>query len=71
MCSPVRMRIIFSTAALCKWRLTKLDVKSTFLQTGDVGCDVYVMPLRESPDRGRYFWLLITAVYGLVNANAK
>lgn len=33
--------------------------------------DVYVRPLRESPAKTTYLWLLLTASYGLVNANAK
>lgn len=36
--------MILSTAALRKRRLSKLDVKSAFLQTGDAERKVYSMP---------------------------
>lgn len=54
-----------------KWKISKLDVKSAFLQTGNAHRDVYVRPLRESTDRFKCLWLLLTASYGMVNANAK
>lgn len=70
MCSPSGVRIVLSIASLRGWRLSKADVKSAFLQTGKAQRDVYVVPPRESLDR-RNRWLLLTAAYGLVNANAK
>lgn len=45
-------------------------MRSAFLQTRTVERDVYVHPPRESQDRRRY-WLLLSATYSLVNANAK
>lgn len=57
MCSPVGMRILLSTATKQKWRLTKLDVKTAFLQTGQAERDVYVIPPRESDDFGKAIWL--------------
>lgn len=71
MCSPVGVRALLSTAALRKWRRTKLDVKTAFLQTARASRDVYVVPPRESRDRGKFLWLLLTAAYGLVNENTK
>lgn len=71
MCPPSGFRIIASFASLRKWRLTKLDVKTAFLQTGAANRDVYVVPPQESNDRYKVLWLLLTASYGLVNANAK
>lgn len=65
------MRIIFSTAALRKWRLTKIDVTTAFLQTGSAERDVYVLPLRQSRDKERCVWILLTAAYGLIKPNAK
>ena len=53
-----------------QWTVSKADVKSAFLQTGKAQRDVYVVLPRESHDRAHY-WLLLTAAYGLVNANAK
>ena len=65
------MRLLISIASLYAWRLSKIDVKSAFLQTGKAERDVYVIPPVESGDRGKCAWLLETASYGLVNANAK
>lgn len=60
-----------SIASLFGWKLIKADAKSAFLQTGPAGRDVYVLPPRESMQRATHVWLLLTAAYGLVNANAK
>lgn len=65
------MRIILSTEALGKLRLSKLNVKYTFVHNKEGKCDVYGVPPRESSDRGRRFWILLTAAYGLINSNAK
>lgn len=71
MCPPLGFRIIASLASIRKWRLSKIDVKTAFLQTGQAERDVYVVPPTESSDRNKCLWLLLTASYGLVNANAK
>lgn len=63
------MRILISTACMHGWRLQKIDVKSAFLQTGSAARDVYVIPPRDSADRGKVLWLLLTTAYCLVNAN--
>jgi len=49
----------------------KADVKAAFLKTGSAGRDIYVKPPRESGMKSTHLWILLTAVYGLVNANAK
>ena len=69
-CPPTGIRILLSLAVIFQWCLAKIDFKSAFLQTGDAQRDVYVIPPRESGDR-QHYWLLLTAAYGLVNANAK
>ena len=69
-CPPVGIRILFSLSVMFQWYLTKIDVKSAFLQTGSAQRDVYVIPPKESADRG-FVWLLTVARYGSVNANAK
>lgn len=69
-CPPLGIRILLSIAVLLYWYLVKIDVKSTFLQTGIAERDVYVVPPRECKKRS-FYWLLLTAAYGLVNANAK
>lgn len=70
MSPPFVIRILMTTAAQKGWTLYKADAEATFLKTGNANQDVYVIPPRESADRTVY-WLLLTAAYGLVNANAK
>lgn len=41
------------------------------LQTGASERQLYVVPCRDSNDRHRYLWLLITASYGSVSASTK
>ena len=69
-CPPLGIPILFSISVMFQCYLTKIDVKSAFLQTGSAQRDVYVIPPKESADRG-FVWLLTVATYGLVNANAK
>lgn len=61
---------MLSVASLRKWRVVKADAKSAFLQTGPAGRDVSVVPPRESKMKNE-LWLLLAAVYSLVNANAN
>ena len=69
-CPPLGMRILLSTSVLCNFFITKVDIKSAFLQSGEAQRDVYVVPPRESAKK-YFYWLLKVASYGLVNANAK
>ena len=69
-CPPTGIRMLLSLATIMKWPVAKIDFKSAFLQTGFAQRDVYVVPPRESRTKNHY-WLLLTAAYGLVNANAK
>eukprot|EP00171_Calliarthron_tuberculosum_P001315 IDg1315t1 len=69
-CPPIGIRILISIAVINKWSLAKIDFKSAFLQSGNAMRDVYVVPPRECNTRSHY-WLLLTATYGLVNANSK
>lgn len=69
-CCPVEMRIMLSVAVINGWKLCKIDFKSEFLQSGCAECKVYVIPPRECKNSS-FYWLLLTAAYGLVNANAK
>lgn len=70
MCSPVGMRVALSICTMKRWNFAKIDFTSAFLQSGLAERDVYVVPPRESGKRV-YYWLLLTAAYGLVNAGAK
>lgn len=70
-CPPTGLRILESIASLFGWTLHKADVKAAFLQTGTAQRDVYVRPPKESKMKGSHLWVLLTAAYGLVNANAK
>lgn len=71
MCNPVGMRVLMSTAALFGCAIQTFDAKSAFLQIGRTQHDVYVIPNREARYRGNVLWLMLTAAYGLVNANSK
>lgn len=68
MFSPSVVSIVLSIASLKNWILTKDDRKAAFLQTGLALRDVYVIPPRECPKKDVY-WMLLTAAYGVVNAN--
>lgn len=70
-CPPTGLRIVESVASLLGWNVYKADVKSAFLQTGSAERQIYVKPPRESKMRSTHLWLLLTAAYELVNANAK
>lgn len=69
-CTPTGIRLVLSVAPIFKWHLVKFDFKSAFLKTGRTQLEIYVVPPHEYSDRPSY-WLMPTAVYGLVNANAK
>lgn len=71
MSASMSVRILVSIAVLWKWRLSRVEAKSAFLQTGAAERSVHVIPRRKSADRFRFLWLLLTALYGLANANAK
>lgn len=68
-CTPVGIRVL-SFAVIKGWKLCKIDFKSAFLQPGLAERNVYVVPPRECETRS-FYWLLLTAAYGLVNASAK
>lgn len=70
-CPPARFRMVACMAVLDRCQLTKLDVKTAFLQTGCAERDVYLTPPNKSADWLKWLLLLLTAAYGLVNANAK
>ena len=70
-CPPTGLRILESIASLFSWKIHRADVKAAFLQTGEAQRNVYVRPPKESQMKSTHLWLLLTAAYGLVNANAK
>lgn len=69
--APTGIRVLLSIATINFCRLSKADVKSSFLQAEDTQHDVYAIPSYESIDRLCHFWLLLAATYGLVKANTK
>lgn len=71
MFSTAVVHILLSTASIYKWRLTKIDMKAALLQTGVAERDIYVIALRKSASHSKVLWVLLTAAYGLINANAK
>ncbi len=70
MCSPVGVRVVYVVATIYGWIVIRIDGKTAFLQTGRASRNVYVIPPRESFCKDE-LWLLLTAVYGLINSNAK
>lgn len=70
-CPPTGLRVLESIVSLHRWKLYKADVTAAFLQTGAADRGVYVRPPTESRMRSSHMLLLLTAAYGLVNANAK
>ena len=69
-CPPIGFRTLLSICTIMQWFVSKVDIKGAFLQSGPAERDVYVVPPRECARRG-FYWLLLVASYGLVNANAK
>lgn len=68
-CYPVGMCTILSTFSLRKWSQSKINVKTAFLQTVESERNVYALPPRDSKDKERCVWLLLTAKYGRIDAN--
>lgn len=72
MCGPpVGMCIRISPATLFGWPLHKPEVNAVLLQTGSAARDVYMLPPRQSIDRGEVLWLLLTVAYGIFNEISK
>lgn len=69
-CPPLGFRILLSICTIFHFYVSKVDIKSAFLQSGKATRDVFVVPPREC-DNKTFYWLLEVATYGLVNANAK
>lgn len=70
MCPPLGFRIVLTISAINSWIIVRANVKAAFLNTGEASHDVNVRLRRESEDR-RHYWLLLAALYGLVNSNAE
>lgn len=70
-CPPAGLRVLEYVASLLHWTLYKADVRAASLQTGDAKKDMYVKPPGEIRMRTTVVWVLLTAVYGLANANEK
>lgn len=71
MCAPHGVRMLLQTATWHGWNLTKLDLKSGFVQTGATEHDVYLILPVEANKYEKALWLLLTAAYGLVKEIAK
>ena len=70
-CSPIGLRLVCSIGTMLSWPISKVDFDSAFLQSGASTRGVYVRPPKESESRVKFYWLLLTASYGFVNANSK
>lgn len=71
MCALMGVRTLIFAVNVRKWRLSRVDLKSAFLQTGAAERSANIVPAWQSADRFRCLWLLLTASDGLVNAKAK
>lgn len=69
--APTGLRLLESIASVFGWTISQADVKVAFLQIGEAQTSLYVRLPRKSKLKYSYLWLLLTASYGLVNANAK
>lgn len=69
--SPLGVRLVLFASSFSGCRISKLDVKSALLQTGEADRGEYLVPTKERTDRGKAIWLLLAAYYGLINTNAK
>lgn len=63
--------IILSVSKAHRRRLTVIDEKTTFPQTGKAGHEAYVIPPIESSDRGKRVRMILSASYGLIDLNVK
>ena len=70
-CSPVGLRYVCSIATIFSWPVWKVDFDTVILQSGDSKQDVYVRPPKKCASPHKFPCLLLTASYGLVNANYK
>lgn len=70
-CPPPVLRIIESISSTSGWTIYRAEVTSSLLQTGMEQRDVHVRLFRENIMKSTRLWLLLTAPYGLVSANAK
>lgn len=53
------------------WQIARIDVNKAFMKANNEKPDAYVLPPFWSLERSRFLWLLLSAVYGLVNRKAK
>lgn len=70
MCPPVVICISLTISTIKGWHVTRIDVKSGFLQTGPAGHEIHVKLPRVSQFKNE-LWLLLVEAHGLPNSNAK
>lgn len=61
MCGTLDVKNAISISTIRKWHLSRVDVKSSFLQTGATERSVHFFPPRESRGSFRYLWLSMVA----------
>lgn len=69
-CLPTGFRVLLSICTLVRFYVSKIDVKSAFLQSSKGNRNVYAIPPQECTERS-FYWIWNLATHGLVNANAK
>ena len=61
------LRLIMSVSVFNNWDISSFDIKSAFLQSANIGREVFLKPPVEAEDQW-YLWLLLKPVYGLADA---
>lgn len=63
-CVTIGVRLILSMEVLLKWCISKVDVKSSFLQTGREELDFYVRPASERDQKhSTYLYSMLQPMY--------
>lgn len=55
---PTGLRIVESIVSLFCWNIIEADMKSSFLQTGNVTIDIHVKPPRKSQTKMTHLWVV-------------
>ena len=62
------IRIVLSIAAILSLNLATIDIKSAFLQSEDLGRDIYMRPPRGWAFSSKVVWRLLKPAYGFVES---
>lgn len=65
------IRLLLCLTTFIGFRIGLADIKGTYLQSGPIGRDIYVRPLREWQGDRRRLWKLTKLPYGIVEAGRQ